>query len=231
MEQDSWLRVDQWWAERMGVPVSTLWQTGVTVSTHAGLGDFNGIAVSHRDKSVHVLLPDWADAKLADRIRKRDPSELLDRKFWLHFGPLDGRSVSALMVHSYTDQQLDAPKGVEQIVPSDIADWEGIVSRKKWEASGFAGKVKHAFAIRSGDAIAAASGLTKFMGGSSNVGVLTHPAHRGKGFATRVARAATAYAVQSEGIARFRFDADNARSRSLARALTFEAYSEQLRIE
>jgi RimJ/RimL family protein N-acetyltransferase len=231
MEDGSWLRVDQWWAERLGVPVSELWPEGVTVSTRSGLDDFDGIAVWRRDASAHVLLPGWADAKLADQLRVRDPAELLAPGFWRGLGPVAGRKARGPVVHSYTDEEVSAPRSVEEIDPASIADWEDAVSPKKWRASGFAGNVRHAFAIRSGDAIAAASNLTKFMGGSSNVGVLTHPAYRGRGFATRVTRAATAYAVEHEGIARFRYDADHARSRSVARALTFEDYCEQLVIE
>jgi GNAT superfamily N-acetyltransferase len=231
MRDDSWRRVDEWWAERLGVPIPMLWREGVAIATHPGLGHFDGIAVSRRNAGVHVLLPAWADPKLTEQVRDRDPADLLNPKFWKSLEPTADRRMTGPVVHSYTDRQIAPPRSVESIEPSAVAGWEDAVSPKKWRASGFAGDVAHAFAIRSGDAIAAASNLTKFMGGSSNVGVLTHPAYRGRGFASRVARAATAYAVEHEGMARFRYDADHARSRSVARSLTFEDYSEQLTIE
>jgi RimJ/RimL family protein N-acetyltransferase len=231
VEDKSWERVEHWWADAFGVPVSMLWEKGVTIGFHAGLGDYPGIVVAGRKKAAHVSLPDWVDQKLADKIAKHDVDELLDRRFWLDFGPLrSGYRVSPLMVHAYTDHQHETPNKVEQVAFEDVARWRDLVSSKKWEASGFADQVTHVFAVRSGKDIAAAANLSKFLGGSSNVGVLTHPKYRGKGYAAPVTRAATAYAVRNEGMARFRYDADHARSVAIGRSLKFEEYARQLAI-
>jgi len=231
VEAKNWERVDLWWAELFGVPSSMLWQKGITTSFHAGLVDYPGIFVAARGKSVHVSLPEWGDTKLAEKIGKRDLDELVDRKFWHDFGPTSsGYKVSTVRVHAYTDHQHDAPKKVEQIALSDIAHWEDLVSRKKWEASGFADQVSHVFAVRHGDEIAAVANLGRFLSTSSSVGVLTHPKYRGKGYSTPVTKAATAYAVRNEGIARIRYDDDNSRSRAVAQSLKFEDYARQLAI-
>jgi RimJ/RimL family protein N-acetyltransferase len=230
VKAENWERVELWWAELFGLPASMVWQKGVTIGMHAGLADYPGILVAGRAKSVHVSLPEWAGTKLPDKLGKREPVELMDRKFWQEFGPTsDGHKVSPLKVHAYTDVQHKAPGKVEQIALSDIADWEDLVSRKKWESSGFAEAVTHVFGVRtSGGDIAAAANLTRFLGGSSSVGTLTHPKYRGKGYSTPVTRAATSYAVRNEGIARFRYDDDNARSRALALSLDYEDYAKQL---
>ena len=231
MKPKNWERVEHWWAELFGLPASMVWQKGITVSFHAALVDYPGIFVAGRGKSVNVSLPEWADEKLADKIGRRDVGELLDRKFWQDFGPTsDGHKVSAVKVHAYTDVQHDAPKKVEQIAFSDIAHWEDLVSAKKWEASGFAEDVTHVFGVSAGKEIAAAAILSRFLGGSSSVGVLTHPKHRGKGYSSLVAKAATAYAVRNDGIARYRYDAENSRSRAVGGSLEFEDYAEQLAI-
>ena len=130
MKAGSWQRVDQWWAELMGVPISTLWEEGVAVSTHPGLVDFEGLAVSRRHASVHVVLPEWADAKLVEQISDQEPDQLLVPQFWKSFESVAGRRITGPVVHSYTDQQVDAPRSVEKIEPSTIADWEDYVSRK-----------------------------------------------------------------------------------------------------
>lgn len=222
--------VDLWVADLFGLPVSMVWQDGVTVGMHAGLGDYPGIVVMGRSGSAHVSLPDWAGRELIDELVEVLPGRLLDVRFWKSHPATEDLKVLGPSVHSFTDEQLEAPAKVEQIHPSDIASWQDVVSARKWEESGFAGEVPVAFAIRSGDEIAAAANLTAFRGVPSDVGVLTHPKYRGKGYATRVARAATAYAVRNHGLARYRAVEDHERSRSIARSLGFEDYLLQLAI-
>ena len=62
----SWEQVDLWVADLIGVPLSMLWQKGVTVGMHAELGDFPGIMVIGRDGGVHVSLPDWCGRAVID---------------------------------------------------------------------------------------------------------------------------------------------------------------------
>ncbi len=230
VKAENWERVDNWAAELFGVPLSMLWQPGVTVGMHAGLGDYPGIVVAGRKGGVHVSLPGWAGRTMIDELVEESPADLLSVMFWKNHPATEGHKVLGPTIHAFTDEQLAAPLVVEQIPAADIAGWRDVVSRRKWEDSGFAGEVPLAFAVRSGGDIAAAANLTVFRGVPSDVGVLTHPKHRGKGYASRVAKAATAYAVRSHGIARYRAEADNPRSRAIASSLGFEDYFEQLAI-
>ena len=58
--------------------------------------------------------------------------------------------------------------------------------------------------------LAAASNLTRDRGSPPMVGVLTHPAHRGRGFASRAVRAATSVSVEADGLAGLRARIDDA---------------------
>ncbi|HSV41523.1 MAG TPA: GNAT family N-acetyltransferase [Nocardioidaceae bacterium] len=231
MKAENWERVDLWVADLFGLPASMVWQPGVTVGMHAVLGDYPGIVVFGREGAIHVSLPDWAGRKLIDELVEVSPTDLLEPKFWATYRRTSGHKVLGPQVHSFSDTQLEPPSKVERIPASDIAHWRDVVSRRKWEASGFAEQVEVAFAMRSGDEIAAAANLTSFRGVPSDVGVLTHPKYRGKGFSSRVARAAAAYAVRNHEIARYRSDVDNLRSRSVSKALDFEDYFTQLTIQ
>lgn len=227
---DNWERVDLWVADLFGLPSSMVWQPGVTVGMHAGLGDYPGIVAFGRAGAVHVSLPEWAGRNMIDELVEVAPTDLLKSKFWKSYQHTADLKVLGPTVHAFSDTQLDAPNKVERIHASDIDGWAEVVSRRKWEASGFADHVEVAFAIRSGHDIAAAANLTMFRGVPSDVGVLTHPKYRGKGFASRVARAAAAYAVRNHELARFRSEVDNARSRSVSKALGFEDHFEQIAI-
>jgi GNAT superfamily N-acetyltransferase len=228
VKSENWERVDLWVADLFGLPASMLWQPGVTVGMHAGLGDFPGIVVMGREGAAHVSLPDWAGRDLVDDLAEQLPVDLLNPKLWKGYEPTTAHRVVGPVIHSFTDKQLEAPNKVERIDVSDVAGWQDLISRRKWEASGFAAEVPVAFGIRHHDELAAASNLTAFRGVPSDVGVLTHPKFRGKGFASRVARAATAYAVRSHDIARYRAVADNERSRAIAATLGFKGYFEEL---
>jgi RimJ/RimL family protein N-acetyltransferase len=230
MKTKHWKRVDEWVSDLLGVPTSMLWQPGVSVGMHSGLGDHPGIVVIGRENAAHVSLPGWAGRKLAAALTQESPSDLLDRKFWKKLRATEHHHVAGPRIHAFTSTPLEMPGKVEQIDASDIAHWRELVSRRKWEKSGFAGEVPVAFAVRAGDDIAAAANLTLFRGVASDVGVLTHPKYRGKGYASRVARAAASYAVRNHELARYRADADDARAQSISTSLGFEPYFQHVAV-
>src|SRR4051794_572524 len=214
MLAESWARVADWWADLFGVAKDSVWPTGVSAAHHALLRDEDGMVVTRRRDGVRISLPNWVSVERADELTSQPRAVLLERKFWVTWPPTAERKAQRRVVHAYTDTQLEPPQGIERIDPTEIADWQDHVSPRKWQASGFAGPVVEVFALRTGPNIAAAANLTTVHGSPLTVGVLTHPAHRGRGYATRVARAATAEAVARDGLARYRAEAEHARSRA-----------------
>jgi RimJ/RimL family protein N-acetyltransferase len=225
---DSCELVDVWAADLLGVPQSMLWQPGVTVGMHAGLGDHPGIVVLARKGGVHVSLPEWADKGLIDELVEVPAHDLERPTFWKGYRHTHDLKVTGPLVHTFTDVPVDAPSKVEQIHASDVEHWRDHLSRRKWEESGFGGNVLVAFGLRVGSEIASASNLRAFRGEPADVGLLTHPKYRGKGYSVRVVRAATSYAVRNGGLARFRVPADHDRLRSIAKALDYEDYFTEL---
>ena len=223
--------VDQWVADLLGMSVSTVWHPGVSVVGHAGLGEYPGIWVLRRGGAVRISVPPAMDGAVAGELADRAPDELVDPTFWRRFEPTRGFVVLGPSIHAFTDEPVPAPPpGVERVDPSALTGLRDAVAEDDWSESGFAEDVPVAFAARSGGAIVAAANLTPFRGEPADIGVLTSPAHRGRGHGTRVAGAATADAVRRCGLARYRALADNAPSRAIAVALGFEDRFEQLAI-
>jgi RimJ/RimL family protein N-acetyltransferase len=134
-------------------------------------------------------------------------------------------------MHSYTDQDPGPAEDVELVDARELASFRSMVDDQDWEEGGFAGDVIEVFVLReTSGQIVAAAGLTEFLGGPADVGVVVHPARRGHGFGSVVGRAATSYAVQHGGIARWRALKGNVPSRKAAAALGFEDYCRQLAI-
>jgi hypothetical protein len=221
---------DQWVAVLLGLSVANVWRPGVRVVRHAGLGDYPGIWVLRRADAIRVSVPKDTDDAAIDDLAARAPDELIDTAFWRSFAPTRGFVVLGPSVHAFTDEPVAAAPDVEQVDPSAHAGLRDAVDEAEWSESGFAADVPLAFALRSGGDIAAASNLTPFRGVPTDVGVLTHPAHRGRGHRTIVARAATAYAVHRFGLARYRALATNQPSRAIAAALDYEDRFDQLAI-
>ena len=210
--------------------MATVWRPGVAVGRHAGLGDYPGIWVLRRADAIRVSVPQGTDDAVIDDLAARAPDELIDPAFWRSFAPTRGFVVLGPSVHAFTDEPVVAPADVDQVDPSTLSGLRDAVDEAEWSESGFAEDVPVAFALRSGGEIAAASNLTPFRGEPTDVGVLTHPAHRGRGHGTTVARAATAYAVHHFGLARYRALATNQPSRAIAAALGYEDRFDQLAI-
>lgn len=230
VKDDGWRRVDHWWAELLGVGREDLWRSGVVVAAHVGLADADGLVVVRRENGVHASLPTWVDSSAAAELRSRSPEELLDRKLWAAWPPARDRKVRRRVLHAYTDRPLAPSPAVERIDTAEVASWEELVSPRKWQASGFADDVVSTYGIRSAAQLAAAANLTVFRGSPPTLGVLTHPAYRGMGFATRVTRTAAAAAVSEHGLARYRAEAEHARSQAIGRTLGFEPYCEELTV-
>lgn len=226
MEKASRRTVATWWAGLLEVDGADLWRPGLSV-TRDRTGD--QVLVAWRDDAVHVLLPSWVKGRTEKDLRGRGAQELTSRGFWKSLAkPLD-RSVDHATVHSYTDRQIEGARGVEVIEAREVADWRDVVKPEKWQLSGFGAGVLRAYGVRDGrGTLAAAASLTRHRGSPPTVGVLTHPAHRGRGFGSRVARAATAGSVESDGLTGYVCRADDDRARSVGATLTFEDYCERL---
>lgn len=227
MEKASRAAVRAWWADLLGVDKSELWRSGVSVARDPAGGD--QVLVVWRDDGVHVLLPSWVKGRTEKDLRRRPAEDLTSRSFWKSVAKPIDRSVDHPTVHAYTDRQIEGARGVETIDAREVAGWRDDVKPEKWHLSGFGEKVLQAYGVRdSHGTLAAAASLTRHRGSPPTVGVLTHPAHRGRGFASRVARAATAGSVEAGGLTGYLFRADDDRARTVGTTLTFEAYCERI---
>ena len=219
--------VDGWWADVLGVEDTEVWRSGVQLSRRPGKK--GSIVVVRRGDCVRVALPKWVDGPLEKQLRKRSAQELVNRSFWKDVAKPRDLSVSHLVVHGYTDDPVEEAAGTEQIDPADVSSWVDVVKPERWLLGGFGDHVVRAVGVRApGGDLAAAASLTRGDEPFTTVGVLTHPAHRGRGFAARVARSATSRSVRKYGLTSYRARADDDRARSIGKALGFTELCERL---
>jgi len=93
----------------------------------------------------------------------------------------------------------------------------------EWAEGGFADPDGVLYGIEQGGLVAAGN-LTLFRGYPADVGLLTHPAARGRGLAKKIA----GDALPAAGIIRYRALAANSPSLAIARSLGFAGYGQNL---
>jgi GNAT superfamily N-acetyltransferase len=98
----------------------------------------------------------------------------------------------------------------------------------EWAEGGFDDPDGVIYGIEEDGCLAAAGILTPFRGCPADVGLLTHPAARGRGLARQIAVQMIADALPDAGIIRNRALVTNAPSLAIARSLGFAGYGQNL---
>jgi RimJ/RimL family protein N-acetyltransferase len=143
-----------------------------------------------------------------------------------------GYDVLGPSVHHYLDHDRSLPADGQ--VSSDralLADLRRAVPEEEWAEGGFAGEPETVFVALADGRPAAAANLTEFGPWLADVGVLTHPDHRGQGLGRVVAAAATASSLAANGLARWRAREENLPSLALATRLGYEPWCRQLAVK
>ena len=138
-------------------------------------------------------------------------------------------------IHAYRSDPVSSDAvssdaaGIEAVSERDVLAFSREVGEAEFDESGLA-DASRVFGVRENGRLVAVAGLSAWMAEPSDIGVLTLPSLRGRGYGRRAAAAAVNEAVALAGIARWRSLASNAASRSLARSLGFEDRGENIGI-
>ena len=112
---------------------------------------------------------------------------------------------------------------------ADVAMLRAAVGDDEWHEGGFGEDVQDHWWVL-GDGLAAGN-MTDFAGAPTDVGLVTHPRHRRRGLAERVARHMLAWARdEGHAVARYRALTTNAPSLRVAEKLGFSAFGENVAV-
>jgi RimJ/RimL family protein N-acetyltransferase len=227
-------RVDDFWSGVFGVgSLGDGAGRAVLVEHGESLEGYAGVYCVLRRQTVLISAP----PHLLNEVTEWHPSveTVMDAR-WLS-DRLKGWSVLGPSVHSFLDRSDRPAAAVGETVPLaaepvHLQQLRDRVTDAEWAESGFAGDdIAKAWVVAGEDGrTLGASNLTPFSEVPADVGVITDPAARGRGFATVAAATAALHAVELHGIARWRSLATNAPSRRLAAKLGFEDDCVQLAV-
>jgi len=227
-------RVDAFWSSTMDVPVDELHTPGVRVYRNPPQRDqWRGIYVLAFDQAISVFAPvDHLD-KVGTAVAGHDAATLLDAQAWLTRLGESVRAAYGPVAHFYLDavDELRALAGGRRINPDDAAalnDLNRAVPPQEWRAAGFSGHPAVLFGLFEHGRLLAAANLTSGPDVATDIGILTHPDARGRGFGLQVAATAAVQAIALHGIARFRTVSSSVAGVALAGRLGAQPYGHNL---
>ena len=194
------------WAAQLGCSEDQLAQPGTSV-VRAGpeLAGYRGATVVFRPPACVLAVPaDWY-APVASRIGQA----------WLGYADSsDVRPAPTLGTRLLTDQDLP-----------ELQRLAAACGPTAWEHSGIDPARPPVFGCFDGEVLAAAGMLERWGDRLLQVGIVTHPGYRGRGYGKAVVSAMTAYGLATGGVLQYRTLQANLPSVGIARALGFRRFA------
>ena len=225
--------VDASWAEMLGCDAGLLRSPGIhVVPGGPGFAGYNAVYVARVDDAVLAYCPERlravarevlddceADKAFTSRTLERIAGERLE----VILGP---------STHNFIDGHHFAPAPLEgQRVRTDddrLAALRRACGEEEWAEAGFMFDRGVVYTLEKNGEVVGAGNLTPFRDQLADVGLITHPDHRGEGIAKRLASRMIADALPAAGVVRYRALTANAPSVAVARSLGFVARGENL---
>lgn len=226
--------VDGAWAAGLGCDVALLRSPGAhLVPGGPEFSGYNAVYLARFDRTVLVYCPDDLRQIAADVLRSTPPDDVFT------VGTVERIAEGRLEVvrgpgwHGFVDDEhfvsMPDPVG-ERLSVADrrLADLARACGAEEWAEAGFVFDEGEVYGVEVEGHLVAAGNMNPFRGRPADVGLLTHPDHRGQGWAKRLASRMIADALPHVGVVRYRSRTTNAASLAVAQALGFVGRGENL---
>jgi Acetyltransferase (GNAT) family len=222
------------WAEALGCDLRLLGEPGAQmVPGGAGLRGRNAVYMAEVRAAVLVYCPGRLRPRAAAVLASTPPGHLFTPGACAQIADVGEARILGPSWHGFTDAghfTPAVPGAGRRLDRGDplLAGLREACGETEWAEGGFADPDGVLYGIEQDGRLAAAGNLTVFRGYPADVGLLTHPAARGRGLATKVAVQMIADALPAAGIIRYRALAANSPSLAIARSLGFAGYGQNL---
>jgi GNAT superfamily N-acetyltransferase len=225
------------WAAGLGCEPRLLDEPGAhLVPGGPQLDGFRAVYLARIGPAVLVYCPDQLRRRAAAVLAATAPGELFTAHTCASLAGLAGVTqpqVHGPSWHGFTDAvhfRPVVPAAGRRLDRADplLAGLRAACGDADWAESGFTGPDGVVYGIEQDGRLAAAGNLTPFGGHRADVGLLTHPAARGRGLATRIAVRMITDALPAAGLVRYRALASNTPSLAIASSLGFAGCGQNL---
>ncbi|MBV8878611.1 MAG: GNAT family N-acetyltransferase [Planctomycetaceae bacterium] len=233
---DTLKKIDAYWAGYFGCKEADLNGKKTQVFTHAALGSFDGALAFRRKDACIVSVPATTPDIERSKLRAEKPADAFNAAFLAKTYVISTDKVTGPAWVGFADQGGFKPvKSDARILTSkdeaamrELAEGCGETA---WKLSKIAVERQTNFGLFVKSKLVAASGYLNLAGQLAYIGVITHPAHRGKGYARMVASASMAHALEFGLLPMWRTLDAHESAVKLAGALGFDKYASTLDVQ
>lgn len=228
--------VDEAWAEALGCAVELLHTPGVhLVPGGPALADYRGVYMAHLGSAVFVYAPASHQAGAKKALAMASPDDAFTASTCRLIAQGDGDKVLGPSWHGFADVAIFRPaEGAGgQIITADdpqLDELRRACGTAEWAEAGFAHTDGHLYGLREDGRLVAAGDMTDYRGRPADVGVITHPAMRGRGLARRLVSYMVSTHLPAAGVVRYRALTTNYASLAVARPLGFIGRGQNLAV-
>jgi GNAT superfamily N-acetyltransferase len=225
------------WAARLGCDRAQLARPGTSVVRNGpDLAGYRGVTVVLRPPACVVAVPhDWYELA-AGRLGRRPAAAVFDIGLLREvFGSAVDRVIGPAWL-GYADRSDFTPAptmGTRPLTDRDLPALRRLADAcgpTAWEHSGIRPGSASVFGCHAGGTLAAAGMLEPWGARLLHVGIVTHPAFRGRGYGKAVVSAMTAHGLAAGGVVQYRTLEANLASVGIARTLGFQRFARTLAV-
>lgn len=229
--------ITAFWATHLGCLPTQISQAGTTVVRNGpDLADYRGATVVYRPPACVVAVPDDWYEPIALRLARRPAATVLDPALLRQvFGAEVDRIVGPAWL-GYTDTSDFRPAptlGTRRLTGQDLpalGRLAGACEPTAWDHSGIDPGRPPIYGCYAGPTLVAAGTLEPWGERLLHVGIVTHPAHRGRGYGKAVVSAMTGDGLAAGGVVQYRTLEANLPSVAIAHALGFQRFARTLAV-
>jgi RimJ/RimL family protein N-acetyltransferase len=228
---------DAYWAKvYFGMAIDEFRQPALHVISHAGeLAGYAGVFSFRRKGSCVVSCPRSIFKKLRADLRMVSIEELFDAKVLSRLLPQATKIIGPAWI-GYLDEESSilAESSADVLTGASLLkrlpELQHDCNAVEWEHSGLGNSNEFIAGYELNGKVAAAAGYERWGSRLAHIGVITHPAYRGKGLGRRVVREAARHAVGQQLVPQYRTLFANAAAMRIAESLQFKKYGESIAV-
>jgi GNAT superfamily N-acetyltransferase len=233
---DTIAEIEGYWVAHLGCPQERLFDARVVTLPHSAFKGYQGLFLVRRGGSCMIAAPPELMDLVHSCVQDRPVSEVFGSGLWRDLLPDVIERVVGPAVMTYADASTLRAVESPGTMPLDDDDRHALerlaeaCGTEDWDRSGLGPSMPALVGHWIGGELVAVAGYEAWGERIANVGVATHPAHRGQGHGKAVVSALAQLAIE-EGLAvQLRALARNHAALGIARALGFEEYAQTLAI-
>ena len=195
---------DKYWSEFFGLTIEQFRKPGLQVVVHKELADYNGAYIFKTAQSVIISVPEDLKQTVEKRLKSSiSNNDVLSEQFAKQLFENVERTIGPCYQGYYanvTEDRNQKDTAIRLLTPSDQPNLDSFrqqIEQEAWEHSSIAPD-KVTFGYFQDANIVAAACLDMWTDNVANMGLVTLPSQRGKGYSKRLCEFATQFGLRQD---------------------------------